>query len=135
MVAATRAQAAAPSGQSLLTAELRTYFLAQARRQGVARPNSLWKQSYEAVDGGGVIDFIWQRAEISNRDDLADRRRLMRALRKSGAVLEARVVIKRFLGDLKTLRDGDWEASDITKVQRNLKVQACHVYPCKSADG
>jgi hypothetical protein len=117
-----------------LRSELRSYFLIQARQQGIARPNSLWRQAFEAVDGGRVIDFIWESAAISDPEERADRRRVMRALRTSDEVREARIVIRSFLGDLKKLHEGDWDVSDIARVQRELKVQACHVYPCKSAD-
>lgn len=134
MVTGTGSQAAAPSGKLLLRTELRTYFVAQAKRQGIALPNTLWRQAYEAVDGARVIDFIWESTGISDQEAGANRRRVIRELRKSNQVREAHVVIRRFLGDLKTLHEGRWDVSDIARVQRELKVQACHVYPCRSAD-
>lgn len=134
MAASTGSQSAAPSGKLLLRAELRTYFVAQAKQQGIALPNTLWRQTYEAVDGARVIDFIWESTAISDQQTRADRRRLIRELRKSDQVREAHIVIRRFLGDLRTLHEGRWDLSDIANVQRELRLQACNVYPCKSAD-
>jgi negative regulator of replication initiation len=108
--------------------------VAQAKQQGIALPNTLWRQTYEAVDGARVIDFIWESTAISDQQTRADRRRLIRELRKSDQVREAHIVIRRFLGDLRTLHEGRWDLSDIANVQRELRLQACNVYPCKSAD-